>query len=60
MNGQEMVKRAYDVNTFEYITKMGCCGSIFCKAEQKRMKRKHFFKKWPKVEEACEPDNIKW
>ena len=20
----------------------------------------HIFKEWPKVEEACEPDNIKW
>lgn len=60
MHGMEMVKKAYDVNAFEYYTKMGCFGGLCCKAEQTRMRRKHFFKKWPKVDEACEPDNIKW
>lgn len=39
---------------------MSCFGSICCKEDQKRMRRLHFFKKWPKIEEACEPDNIKW
>ena len=24
------------------------------------MKKKHFFKRWPTIEVACEPDNIKW
>jgi len=56
----EIVRRAYKVNSFEYFIKMGCFGSICCKAEHKRMRAKHFFKKWPKVEVACEPDNIKW
>lgn len=22
--------------------------------------RKYFFKRWPKIDGACEPDNIKW
>jgi hypothetical protein len=58
MLGLEVVKRAYDVNAWEYYTKMyfGCCIPL----ENKRMRKKHFFMKWPKVEDACEPDNIKW
>lgn len=60
MEGMEVVKRAYDVSYFEYYIKMSCFGSCCCEPEHKRMKRKHFFKKWPKIDEACEPDNIKW
>lgn len=34
----------------------GCCA----KEQQKALKRKHLFKKWPEVTVACTPDNIKW
>lgn len=56
----EAVRDAYKVGAFEYWSKMSCFGSLCCKEDQRRLKRLHFFKKWPKVEEACEPDNIKW
>lgn len=35
-------------------------GHIFCQNKKKELKRLHFFKKWLKVSEAIEPDNIKW
>jgi hypothetical protein len=60
MDAMEIVKRAYEVGTFEKWVKMGCLGSCCCSSEHRRLKKLHFFKKWPKIEDACEPDNIKW
>lgn len=39
---------------------MSSLGGICCKDEQARLKKLHFFKKWPKIKEPDEPDNIKW
>lgn len=60
MCGLETVREAYNVGGFEYYSKMSCFGSCCCPSEQKRLKKLHFFKKWPKIELASEPDNIKW
>jgi len=46
----------------------GCCnrccvmsfGSCFCENEKAALSKKHFFKTWPEVIRADEPDNIKW
>lgn len=60
MHGMQLVKNAYNIGSFEYWTKMSCFADCCCSSEKQRIKKLHFFKKWPRIEEAMEPDNIKW
>ena len=56
----EYVLKAYDRHTTcrrRCVMSFGCCASA---KEKEAIRKKHLFKKWPKVTEACTPDNIKW
>ena len=37
-----------------------CCGGCCCPEQKAALKKKYFFKKWPEVQRADDPDNIKW
>lgn len=39
---------------------MNCCCKRFCVKEREELKKKHIFKKYPDISEACNPDNINW
>lgn len=58
MDGLECALRAYKVGWFRYyfLMYLGCC----CPERRAAMRKKHFFKKWPELSIACDPDNIKW
>ena len=58
MDAMDHVFNAYKVGRCKRccIMRCGCC----CKEKQAELKKKHFFKRWPNIEVACEPDNIKW
>lgn len=58
MDAMDHVFRAYKIGACKRccIMKCGCC----CKQKQAELKKLHFFKRWPNIEVACEPDNIKW
>ena len=59
MDGLQHVLDAYKVGFCDYYCTMKL-GHICCSARHARMKKKHFFKKWPQLSVACDPDNIKW
>ena len=58
MDGLELALRAYNVGLCHYFSVMylGC----ICPEKRDAMRKKHFFKKWPQLNIACDPDNIKW
>ena len=60
MDAVGLVNRAYNVGKCKRRCAMSCFGSACCKDEQSRLKKLHIFKKWPKISEPDEPDNIKW
>ena len=59
MDALDHIRNAYTVGKCDYFWTMRC-GQFCCADKKKAMLAKHFFKKWPKVTVACEPDNIKW
>jgi len=60
MDAIDYVKAAYKVSKCARCCAMSCFGSCCCKKRQAELKKLHLFKKWLSVDEACEPDNIKW
>ena len=61
MDSLDYVHNAYKkVGSCRRCCVMCCKGYCGCDKEYKDLKKKHFFKRWPKVSTACEPDNIKW
>jgi hypothetical protein len=58
MQAIEPLKRAYNVGKCKRccILSFGCC----CSQKHKELKRKYFFKQWPRITNACDPDNIKY
>lgn len=59
MDGAEAVLDAYKVSWIKRFCIMKFGGAC-CIDSQKAMKRLHFFKRWPNVRVACDPDNINW
>ena len=59
MDAVELVQNAYDVDCCKRRCTM-CCGQCCCKDKYAAMAKKHIFKKWPDIQVACAPDNIKW
>jgi hypothetical protein len=59
MDALDMVLRAYDVGACKRRCVMCCCRGC-CPSYNESLEKKHFFKKWPNISKACEPDNIKW
>jgi len=61
MDAMNLVLDSYnEVGYCKRICTMSCFGGYCCKEEQAKLKKKHFFKNWLRVEEACLPDNIRW
>jgi hypothetical protein len=61
MDAYDIVLNAYkEVGSCNRCCAMSCFGSCCCSARQAELKKMHFFKKWPKINQASEPDNIKW
>jgi len=58
MDGLEHVLDAYKVGCCDrfFTMNLGCC----CPERRAKLKKKHFFKRWPDLDVACDPDNIKW
>lgn len=58
MDAVNLVKKAYDIGCCAraWIKCCGCC----CEKKSKALKKKHFFKKWITIDDACQPDNIIW
>mmetsp|Transcript_1780 Transcript_1780/g.3133 ORF Transcript_1780/g.3133 Transcript_1780/m.3133 type:complete len:347 (-) Transcript_1780:1353-2393(-) len=56
----EIALKAYDIGSFKFWLTMSCFGDCCCRRQKKSLMRKHLFKKWPQLEVAGEPDNIKW
>lgn len=58
MDAKNHVKKAYRVGWCrrKCVICCGCC----CPKKSKSMKKRHFFKKWLTIEDACTPDNIIW
>jgi hypothetical protein len=59
MDAVELVQNAYDVDCCKRRCTI-CCGPYCCKDKYEAMAKKHIFKKWPDIQVACAPDNIKW
>ena len=59
MDALDHIRNAYRVGKCERKCTMWF-GDICCSAKKTELKKKHFFKEWPDVHVACEPDNIKW
>ena len=59
MDGLDMVMKAYEVGACKRKCTMCCCRCC-CPKYRESLEKKHFFKKWPQLNKACEPDNIKW
>jgi hypothetical protein len=58
MDAQQKVLDAYNINSCSRRCTM-CCGCC-CKEKYSALAKKHIFKKWPNIQVACEPDNIRW
>ena len=58
MDSAELVMNAYKVGVCKRKCTM-CCGCC-CKEQYDALAKKHLFKKWPEINVACAPDNIKW
>lgn len=55
----EYIKEAYNISNTQYYL-INKFGHLFCQNKKKELERLHFFKKFLKVRNAIEPDNIKW
>ena len=60
MHGVSHVRNAYNTPKWLRRLQMSFLGPIFCKKDHERQKKLHFFKKYLEIDEAVEPDNIKW